>query len=208
MHHLQDITGATYSCDPDSGAICYGEADADAFQTVSGVIHLSACGCPAETGCQCGQKIEPITTAAGSSGSRRTAYRTVYTPPAAPTKTPLAEVRAGVARVRREMAAEKGGRAVLRRVRNEAARDFEYLRQNPNPDGYSAALARLHGAEPELDIYRDGPVPQPYSIALGEIVLRRADGTPVRLPEGDEVPAPYTLALEAMRQRTQKDNDN
>ena len=194
IQHRQDINGRTYQYDPNSGAIFFGEADADAFTHNDGVTYLSPCGCPAATGCQCRQKIEPMTTAAAS-GSRRTVYRTMYTPPDTPTKTPLAEVRAGVARVSREMAAEKEGRAVLRRVRNEAARDFEYLRQVPVTDGYSAALARLHGAEPEVDIYKDGPVPNGYSIALA----KRGISPEVWEPTGDEPPDGYAIALAKRR---------
>ena len=66
-------------------------------------------------------------------------------------------------------------------------------------NGYSEALARQHGPESELDIYQHGSVPEPYTLALGEIVPRRAEGTPVRLPQGDDAPDPYTLALEAKR---------
>ena len=209
MHDLQTIYGATYSYDPNSAAVFYGEADADAFAYDDGVTYLSACGCPAETGCQCGQKIRPMTTAAASSGSRRTLYRTMYTPPAtATTKTPLAEIRAGVERVRREMAAQKEGREVRRRARNEIARTFEYLRQNPVTNGYSEALARQHGSESEFDIYEHGAVPCPYTLALGGIFLRRTDGTVVRLPQGDDVPQPYTLALEARRLSDRKDSGN
>ena len=144
-------------------------------------------------------------------------YRTEYptaTPPHAPptparSATPPDVVRAMVQAKRAEMATEREGREVRRRVRNEIARDFEYVRQNPNPDGYSATLARLHGAEPELDIYQHGPVPDPYTLDLGgEIVPRRADGTPVRLPEGDDPPDGYTLALEARRSSHREANDN
>jgi len=210
MHRLQDINGNTYQYDPNSGAILYGQADADAFtyDTCMTTYFLTACGCPAETGCQCRQEIKPMTTAAASSASRRTVYRTMYTPPDTPTKTPLSEIRAGVERIRREVAAEKEGREVRRRVRNEIARDFEYVRQNPVTNGYSAALAPEHGSELELDIYQHGSVPQPYSLALGEIVPRRADGSPARLPEGDDPPDGYALALEARRQPDEQHNDN
>ena len=176
MHQLQTIHGANYQYDPTADVVFYGEAGAGDF-THDGVTYLAACGCAAEAGCQC----------------RRTVYRAMYTPPDTPTKTPLAEVRAGVARVSREMAAEKEGRAVLRRVRNEAARDFEYLRQVPVTDGYSAALARLHGAEAKVDIYEDGPVPDGYSLALKKL------GLPEPLPmvrDDDGIPLPYETALQ------------
>ena len=133
----------------------------------------------------------------------------VHSQPARPSApTPLAEIREGVARVKREIAAEREGREVLRRLRNEIARDFRYLMRVPVTDGYTEALTRQHGPEPELDIYRDGPVPDPYTLKLGEIVAKRADGTPVRLPGGDDPPDGYTLALEAMRRRTAKHDGN
>ena len=170
-----------------SGAIFFGEADADAFTYNDGVTYLAACGCPAETGCQCHQKITSLDT---------------------PAMTPLAVVRTGIEKVRREMAAEREAAATLRRIRNEDARVFKYLRQVPVTNGYSEALARQHGSEPELDIYQHGPLPCPYTLALGEIVQRRADGTPVRLPEGDDPPDGYALALEARRQADRLGNDN
>jgi len=119
-------------------------------------------------------------------------------------------VQAKRAEMRREAAqrqTDAEGDEVRRRIRNEIARDFEYLRQNPVTDGYTAALARQHGPEPELDIYEHGSVPEPYAIALGEIVHRRADGTPVRLPEGDDPPDGYALASEARRRPDGSDND-
>jgi len=122
------------------------------------------------------------------------------------TPTPLAEVRAGVARVKAQMQAEREGRDVLRRVRTEIARDFAYAVKYPPPDGYTLALAE-HGAPPE-DWQPDGGCPEPYTLALGEIVSKRSDGTPVRLPEGDAPPDGYALALEARRSSDREVNDN
>ena len=128
--------------------------------------------------------------------------------PAPRASTPPEVVAALAAAKRREMQAEQEGREVRRRIRTEIARDFEYVRKNPVTNGYSEALARQHGTEPELDIYQHGPLPCPYTLALGEIVQRRADGTPVRLPEGDHPPDGYALALEARRLADREDNDN
>ena len=97
-------------------------------------------------------------------------------------------------------------RQVLRRVRNEIARDYAYAVKNPPPDGYTLALAE-RGALPEA-WQSDGTVPEPFTIALGEIVPRRADGTPVRLPQGDDPPDGYALALEARRSSDRKANNN
>jgi len=138
------------------------------------------------------------TTAMQHMSDYTTAYREVQAPevpdPARPA-TSLDEVRAGVERVKREMQAEAEGRRVLRRVRNEDARVFKYLRQVPVTDGYSAALARLHGAEPEVDIYKDGPVPNGYSIALA----KRGISPEVWEPTGDEPPDGYAIALAKRR---------
>lgn len=139
----------------------------------------------------------------------RTEFRTA-TPPTqstpAPTRaaTPPDVVRAMVEAKRAEMAAEREGRKVRRRARNEIARDYAYAVKNPPPEPYTEALAR-RGTVPAV-WYSDGGCPEPYSLALGEIVPRRADGTPVRLPQGDAAPLPHTLALEASRQPNRNGN--
>lgn len=128
-------------------------------------------------------------------------------PPTAHTPhTPIEEVRAMVKAKRAEMAAEREGREVRRRARNEIARDYAYAVNNPPPAPYDLALAE-RGTVPAV-WYSDGGCPEPYTLALGEIVPRRADGTPVRLPEGDDPPQPYTLALEARRSPDRNDNGN
>jgi len=106
---------------------------------------------------------------------------------------PIDEVKRMVAAKRRQMAAEREGREVRRRIRNEFARDLRYVLEDP-PDGYAAALARQRGAEPEeLDIYEDGPVPDGYSLALKKL------GLPEPLPmvrDDDGIPLPYETALQ------------
>ncbi len=108
---------------------------------------------------------------------------------------PIDEVKRMVAAKRREMQAEREAAATLRRIRNEDARVFKYLRQVPVTDGYKEALACLHSPEPEVDIYKDGPVPNGYSIALA----KRGISPEVWEPTGDEPPDGYAIALAKRR---------
>ena len=141
--HLQTINGATYQYDPAAGVVFYGEADAADFQHVNGVALLADCGCRAETGCRCRQKIERMTTAAAL-GSRTIYHHTVAPPaPAAPTATCTSPdlVRRLVAEKRAEMRAQEierryHGSPVERRLANEAARAYKHAVSSPIPRPY------------------------------------------------------------------------
>lgn len=146
MHHLQTRAGDTYGYDPSSNAVFYLEAGAEDFTYDDGVTYLAACGCRAATGCQCGRKIKPTTTA-----------------------TPLSEVRAGVERVRREMRAEKAEREAeraRRRVRNEIAAAYRAVSSRPVPDGYAEGLKTLGLPRPLPIVRDDDGIPLPYETAL------------------------------------------
>lgn len=84
----------------------------------------------------------------------------------APRRTDLAEVKAEVERVRREMAAERAAAATRRRARNEIAVAFQGVSNRPVPDGYAEGLKKLGLPKPLPMLRDDDGIPLPYETAL------------------------------------------
>jgi hypothetical protein len=121
---------------------------------VAGVTRCAVCGHPADAPDRCthmariGQYTGP-----GPDPS-----------PPAPAPADLAEVRAGVARVKAEMASETEGAAVRRRIRNEDAAALRYALETPLPRPYDEAMRR-NGTTPNPEPEPIDPM-NPWTTAL------------------------------------------